>query len=114
VFEGGPVQRDAAVVVAEFEDPEIAEVIAFDRIGFLPDGIGGTEGVIRARVFVGYSGWGSGQLEGELDEGAWLLADAVPDDVFTSDPDHLWEKVVRRMGRGYELLRTMPLDPSLN
>jgi putative transcriptional regulator len=115
VFRGGPVQPDAVVVVAEFDDPSVAEHIAFGRIGFLPDGLDrGEGGVRRARVFAGYSGWGPGQLEGELAEDAWIVTDAVPDDVFTDEPDRLWEGVLLRMGRAFDLLRLMPIDPSSN
>ena len=115
IFEGGPVQTDAAVVLAEFVDPSVAEVIAFGRVGFLPDGLdsASTE-VVRARVFVGYSGWGPGQLEGELAEDAWLVTKAVPDDVFHPEPAKLWTHVLGRMGRGFDLLRLMPDDPSAN
>jgi putative transcriptional regulator len=115
VFRGGPVQPDAVVVVAEFEDPSVAEYVAFGRVGFLPDGLArGGGGVQRARVFAGYSGWGPGQLEAELAEDAWVVTEATSDDVFTDRPNHLWEAVLRRMGRGFDLLRLMPVDPSAN
>jgi putative transcriptional regulator len=116
VFVGGPVQPQSAVVVADFEHPELAEVIAFGSIGFLPDGVDAD--VIgplrRARVFAGYAGWGPGQLEREIEEGSWIVEPARPDDVFTDRPDELWSDVVRRKGPEYRLIATMPLDPSLN
>src|SRR5688500_10708993 len=37
LFRGGPVQPEAAVVLADFEDPERAGVLALDTIGFLPE-----------------------------------------------------------------------------
>jgi putative transcriptional regulator len=115
IFEGGPVQTDAAVVLAEFVDPSVAEVIAFGSVGFLPDGLdSASTDVLRARVFVGYSGWGPGQLEGELADDAWLVTKAEPDDVFHTDPTRLWTHVLGRMGRGFDLLRLMPDDPSAN
>ena len=40
----------------------------------------------RLRVFRGYSGWGPGQLEGEIEAGAWLVLDPDPTDMFTADP----------------------------
>ena len=116
LFEGGPVQPQAAVVLAEFLDPEIASVVAFGSIGFLPDEVedGDRSSIVRARIFAGYSGWGPGQLEAELAEDAWLLTPATDDDVFTPDPDRLWEGVVKRLGPAYAMLRSMPSDPSLN
>jgi putative transcriptional regulator len=116
LFVGGPVQPQAAVVVADFENPDRAEVVAFGSIGFLPEEIGpaDVEELRRARVFAGYAGWGPGQLEQELDEGSWLVDPAHPEDVFTDDPEELWGEVVRRKGPEYRLLSTMPLDPSTN
>jgi putative transcriptional regulator len=116
VFVGGPVQPQSAVVVADFEHPELAEVIAFGSIGFLPDGVD-AEGIgplRRARVFAGYAGWGAGQLEREIEEGSWIVESARAEDVFTQEPGDLWSAVVRRKGPKYRLMATMPLDPTLN
>ena len=116
LYEGGPVQPDAAVIVAEFADASHAGVVAFGAVGFLPDEMetDDRDAIVRARVFAGYSGWGPGQLEAEIGEEAWLLTPATETDVFTAEPDRLWERVVRRLGPAYAMLRTMPPDPSLN
>ncbi len=116
VFIGGPVQPSAAVVVADFERPEIARVIAFGSVGFLSDEVEATDatGLRRARVFAGYAGWGPGQLESELEEGSWIVEPATEEDVFTDEPERLWERVLRRKGPRYDLLRTMPHDPASN
>jgi putative transcriptional regulator len=116
LFVGGPVQQDAAVVLADFARPEAAEALAFGSIGFLagevdPDEIGP---IRRARVFAGYAGWGPGQLEAEVEESSWLLEPAVPEDVFAPDPDALWNAVLRRKGPGFHLLLSMPVDPTEN
>jgi putative transcriptional regulator len=116
LFEGGPVQTDAAVVVAEFLDPSMASVVAFGSVGFLPDEVDEDDRatIVRARIFAGYSGWGPGQLEAELEEDAWLLTPATEDDVFTPTPERLWANVVARLGPAHAILRSMPSDPSLN
>lgn len=113
---GGPVQSEAAVVLADLEHPERAKVIAFGSIGFLPEETDPEElgEIRRARVFAGYAGWGPGQLEGELDEGSWIVEQALPTDVFTDDPEALWGAVLRRKGPRFALLASMPLDPSMN
>jgi len=116
LFVGGPVQPQAAVVLAEFDDPEAAGLVAFGSIGFLvgdiqPDAVAG---VRRARVFAGYAGWGEGPVEQELEEESWILEPALPEDVFTEDPDGLWSGILRRKGPRFQLLSTMPFDPSLN
>ncbi len=114
---GGPVQQEAVVVLAELDDPEQAALLALADIGFLkadadPDELAGT--LRRARVYVGYSGWGALQLEAELEESAWIVEPALPDDVFAPPTSDLWSAVLRRMGGTYAMIATMPPDPSLN
>ena len=50
----------------------------------------------RARLFVGLCVWGTGQLEAELGRGAWQPAAATADDLFTPEPDALWERLRQR------------------
>ncbi len=116
LFLGGPVQPQAAVLLAELEHPELADLIVFDSIGFLIGDLEGkaSEGIRRARAFAGYAGWGAGQLEGELEAGGWIMESAFPEDVFTEDPDRLWSAVLRRKGGEFAMLATMPFDPSQN
>jgi putative transcriptional regulator len=116
LFAGGPVEPEGVVVMADFVDPTVAEVIAFESVGFLPpEPEAGLELAIRrARVFAGYAGWGAGQLEAELEEGSWVLEPALIGDVFHPDPPRLWDDVLRRKGRSFDLMRLMPVDPSMN
>jgi putative transcriptional regulator len=65
-------------------------------------------------VFAGHSGWGPGQLDGELERGDWILEPARYSDAFTSQPDDLWTEVLERKGGSYALVARMPPDPSLN
>lgn len=116
LFDGGPVEPDSVVVLADFVDPARAELLAIGSIGFLPPDAGDdiTTSIRRARVFAGYAGWGPGQLEDELDEDSWVTVPALPGDVFHEEPVRLWDEVLRRLGRGYDMLRLMPRDPSMN
>jgi putative transcriptional regulator len=66
------------------------------------------------RIFRGYAGWGPGQLEGEIESGAWLVLDAEPDDVFAAEPDELWRSVLRRQGGRLAWLASAPDDLSAN
>lgn len=52
----------------------------------------------QTRLIVGYSGWGPGQLEMELEESAWLLSDVDRELLFATPPDLMWEKAIRRLG----------------
>jgi putative transcriptional regulator len=117
VYVGGPVQPSAVIVLAEWETEDEAAVPIFGGVGFVGAGSDPDElsaGVIRARVFAGFAGWSTGQLETELERDDWILEPAVPDDVFTETPEDLWSDVLERKGGQYALVARMPLDPSLN
>lgn len=116
LFVGGPVQQEAAVVLADFVEPERARVVALGSIGFLPEEVDADAvgGIRRARIFAGYAGWGAGQLERELGDEAWFVEPALPGDLFSEAPGQLWDDVLRRKGGRFELLRLMPVDPSQN
>ena len=58
----------------------------------------------KMRLFLGYAGWGPGQIEGELQDNAWLVCDANIADIFTSQSDDLYEKCVAAMGINLALL----------
>ncbi|SES37531.1 Uncharacterized ACR, COG1678 [Streptomyces qinglanensis] len=66
------------------------------------------------RIFAGYAGWGPGQLEKELSEGAWYVVESEPGDVSSPAPERLWRSVLRRQRSELALVATYPDDPSLN
>jgi putative transcriptional regulator len=113
---GGPVQSEAVVVLAEWDQPEEAGTLVFDDVGLMGADAESDRveaATRRVRVFAGYAGWGGGQLEAELEEPSWILEPARAEDVFGDEPD-LWASVLRRKGGAYRLVATMPEDPSLN
>ena len=116
LFQGGPVHPEAPVLVGEFRTPELADLLIFGSVGFLTGEVTRDAGadLIRARVYAGYSGWGPGQLEREMDEGTWIVEPATVEDVFTEAPELLWSRVLRRKGPGYENLSRTPYDPRMN
>jgi putative transcriptional regulator len=59
----------------------------------------------RARLVVGYAGWGPGQLEAELQASAWLLSDVDRELIFGTPPEEMWEKAIRRLGADPALLQ---------
>lgn len=125
LFKGGPVAPDGALCLARLES-------STDPMGWqrLPAGLPGMEslGVVDLqappvmlgshvdglRVFAGYSGWGAGQLEKEIEDGAWYLLPAEAHDPFSDAPQNLWGQVLRRQGGQLAMLATLPKDPSLN
>jgi putative transcriptional regulator len=60
----------------------------------------------RARVLAGYAGWGPGQLDEELAQSAWLMAEVELDLVFDVDAGRMWEIAIRRLGADPSALQT--------
>jgi putative transcriptional regulator len=121
VFIGGPVETDALIALAatrptaeadsELLAPIVGDIASADLTADPALVAGDVEGV---RVFRGYAGWGPGQLEGEIEQGAWLVLDAVTSDVFTDAPDDLWRAVIRRQPGRLAWLAMAPDDLSSN
>jgi putative transcriptional regulator len=116
LFQGGPVQPSTPALLAELADPGLVDVLAFGSVGFLVEEISPDlrSQIRRARVYVGYSSWGPGQLEAEMDEQSWIVEPAREEDVFTEAPERLWSRVLERKGPEYRRLSRMPFDPSMN
>lgn len=72
------------------------------------------EALRNVRVFLGYSGWGAGQLEGELEGGSWLPAPGDLDAVFGPADEKLWKRVVRSVRPEGEDLENLPPDVNWN
>ena len=121
VFLGGPVEIDALIALAYAKQP-VTE--AGDQLSPVSGHVASADlttdpALVAAlvnsvRVFRGYAGWGPGQLEGEIDAGAWLVLDAELQDVFGPSPDHLWRSVLRRQGGRLAWLAEVPDDLSAN
>lgn len=110
IHRGGPVQ------------PEVAICLALTREG-MPTGVPGVSLVdVTAdpdpegppvRIYSGYSGWGSDQLQAELDEGSWYVVQASPDDPF-EDPDNQWRRVLKRQPGFLSVVASYPDDIRMN
>ena len=118
VYVGGPVQPDAVLVLAEFDEPGSSATLVVGDIGFAS-----SEGDLemlagatrRARVFAGYAGWAPGQLEAELEEESWLVEPAGGVDLFPTPGEDLFGVILRgKGGTTNRLLALMPEDPSQN
>jgi len=100
VFRGGPVEPDRGWIL--HNDADIQE-----RQEILPGVfVSGTTESLRHllesgspfRLLLGYAGWGPGQLEEELAEGAWLTVEADPKHVLQTDPSETWDMVLDDLG----------------
>jgi len=120
VFEGGPVQPEAAICLARSKSGT-GDTRGFSRV----EGTVGTvdlsgdpdslrDELVEVRVFAGYAGWSPGQLEDEIATGSWFTFKALPSDAFTDRPDDLWSMVLRRQGGMFAAVAIYPSDPTLN
>ena len=121
VFYGGPVQIDTIHFLHQY--PEL-----------IPGGYEITDGIYwggefetainlirnkvidphRIRFYIGYSGWGSGQLSDELKEKSWLTVQANRKIIFHKKADEIWKDSLRLLGGDYEMMINFPIDPQLN
>ncbi len=62
----------------------------------------------RIRFYVGYSGWSPGQLEGELEEGAWVVGRADKNLVFNTPASKLWSQAMAHQGDVYSVIAQIP------
>ena len=112
VFTGGPVQPKQVLLVA-WQDREDGFQLHF---GIEPDKAGQLlgDGGTQLRAFLGYSGWSRGQLENELKQNTWIVADVPADLLVQPQDDSLWRTVLGDMGDGWRLLAGEPDDMSRN
>ena len=113
VFIGGPVSTETAVSLAKGHGIEFLRPSALVGIGIV-DIEQPLEDLESLRIFAGYAGWDAGQLEAELDEGAWWVLFPDLDEIFTSDVEGMWERSVARGPGTLPLYATYPVDPSEN
>jgi putative transcriptional regulator len=66
------------------------------------------------RFFIGYSGWGEGQLDLELEEDSWIVSRASAEFLFTTLPGNFWREILKNMGGEYRSIANYPTDPRLN
>lgn len=123
VFSGGPVDHSRLFMLHtlgelfEGSTELIPGIYVGGRIediaAYLTDG-GEVDGKIR--FFLGYSGWTSGQLLGEINRNVWAVADAEPDAerLLEGRGNSYWRHEVERLGNDYRSWLVVPQHPSLN
>ena len=101
IFSGGPVAPDHAIAVGSrapgLREPDwfrgvLGQVGLVDVDALEED----RASVEEVRIYAGYAGWGAGQLEWEISEGAWFVVGATPADLRSPSPLTLWRTVLRR------------------
>ncbi len=130
LFTGGPVSRNSLIGLVRLAGRDVAAegspgcpagwrlLVDDDRpvgtvdLGTDPAPVAGS--IVGARLFSGYAGWETGQLEDELEEGSWYVVSAEARDPVSADPEGLWRRVLRRQGGALALVSGYPSDPAAN
>jgi putative transcriptional regulator len=121
IFLGGPVGTDSLQFIHTIGD-KIAGGIR------LTEGIywGGDFGTLKILIetnqikntdvhfFIGYSGWDKGQLDSELRENSWIIAEAKHEYLFSNQPLTIWNKIMNDLGGIYKTMSQYPENPILN
>jgi len=118
---GGPVQPNTVHVLHRLGD-EVEDAIE------VADGVywGGNYETIRSmintrhansddfRFFLGYAGWGPGQLQQEIEQDSWYQTEARAQVIFNPVYDRMWARALRAKGGDYAIIANTPEDPRLN
>lgn len=121
VYWGGPCETSRMQVLHRLrsspeEELEIAPGI---RLGLAPETLRKVLATPLAagealHAYVGHAGWGSGQLDAEMEQGSWILCSGDARIVFETPFDRAWDRVLESLGPSYADLARYPVDPRLN
>jgi putative transcriptional regulator len=121
VFYGGPVQMNSIHFLHRYADeiPGSVEVMKgvywggeFDKVIEMINT--GTLDANKIRFYIGYSGWSTGQLLGEMKEKTWLTVKATRKLIFHKEIQEIWKDSLKHLGGEFEMMINFPIDPQLN
>ena len=100
IFWGGPVEVKK-IFVLHSSEYQSESTINYDSVSISQDynilfDIAENKGPEKSLVILGYSGWGSGQLEGEMERDDWILSDLDLDIIFEKDSKKKWKDALKR------------------
>lgn len=120
VYVGGPVGNDALHFLHQYPAITDAQKIKDglywggnfnDVVSLLQSG---AYDINKIKFFVGYSGWGANQLQEEMNEKSWLVAQADSKIIFETSCELVWKESVKKLGKDYQEIINYPIDPQLN
>jgi len=106
---GGPVETGRGFVLhsSDYSGPDsmpLSDKLALTATVDILKAIAAGGGPQRRLLALGYAGWGPGQLDGEIQENAWLCVEADADLVFGDDLDATWNRALAKLGIDASLL----------
>lgn len=120
VYVGGPVAKDTIHFLHTLGELVHGAVHVLDDIYWggdfdsLKDLI--KEGIVdpsQVRFFLGYSGWSPNQLEGEIEDNAWLVTLVPASKIMSADKD-IWKRTLDELGKEYKVWSNFPENPTMN
>ena len=103
VFVGGPVSLSHVIALLrsktklEGATDLVGDVRVIATRALLQKILAAGRGPDSFRVYLGYSGWAPGQLEGEVRNGAWYIFPGDADAVFDADPASVWSRLIAKV-----------------
>lgn len=118
VYEGGPVSPNTLHYI--HKDGSVPNAIKIKAgyywsgdFDYIKDSIQyGKINLNDIRFFIGYSGWGEGQLNEELEGNSWIVCKTYTD--YLKESNSLWKDILKHMGGNYKIVSSFPEDPMLN
>ena len=121
VYYGGPVQADTLHFLHQRPDLIDGGAVVTDNIFWGGDFETAVQLIknnlltkSEIRFFIGYSGWGEGQLEGEMKSKSWIPGEGTRKLIFPANIDNTWKDALKQLGGEYEQMINYPIDPQLN
>jgi putative transcriptional regulator len=114
LFYGGPVAADHLTLASLQWRLNPASVAFQSFMGNIEDVHIEPQWRRGLRAFVGYAGWSQGQLEGEIDQKAWLVLPPARELIEMKEPENAWRRIMRSSGPLLKLLAEAPDDPEMN
>jgi putative transcriptional regulator len=99
---GGPVAADTVFLLVQGKDPGDKAERIFQNVfisadkSVMQEELGHIKGQEKLHVYIGYAGWGAGQLDMEIAGGHWHVLPADTKAIFYSDPEKIWQEYLDR------------------
>jgi len=122
VYEGGPVQQETLHIIHKIPDkmggleilPGVFWGGSYENLHKMTETEENFVTAENIRFFVGYAGWEKGQLEQEMKEGSWIVANATASLIFEPDSTQVWRLALKSLGNNFAYMANLPLHPQLN
>lgn len=121
IYAGGPVENDKVFFIVKGNPVTENHTEINDQFYLCEDLDVVVENLVNdhiemtdVKVFSGYSGWSTSQLEAEIEQKMWTVVDANNLDYTTPNDHNLWKNIMNRLGGEYLIWANTPEDASLN